>query len=60
MKTMMNENGRFACWMLRPLFAVAMLMVALPSWSATIDSVEFSSPSPRPGRLTRMVNPATK
>ena len=43
MKTMMNENGRFACWMLRPLFAVAMLMVALPSWSATIDSVEFSS-----------------
>jgi type IV pilus assembly protein PilQ len=40
---MMNENGRFACWMLRPLFAVAMLAIAPPSWSATIDSVEFSS-----------------
>jgi len=43
MKTMMNENGRFARWMRRPLFAAVMLVVALPGWAATIDSVEFSS-----------------
>ncbi|HEY5646547.1 MAG TPA: type IV pilus secretin PilQ family protein [Pseudomonadales bacterium] len=43
MKTMINENGWVACWTLRPLFAVAMLMGALSSWAASIDSVEFSS-----------------
>ncbi|MGD8417965.1 MAG: AMIN domain-containing protein, partial [Pseudomonadales bacterium] len=43
MKSMMNENGRFARWMARPLFAVLAMTVALPAWTATIDSVEFSS-----------------
>ncbi len=43
MKTMTEENGRFARWMLRPLFAVAALVIALPGWAVNIESVEFSS-----------------
>jgi len=42
MKTMINENGWFARWMPRPRFAVATLLVAVPGWAATINSVEFS------------------
>jgi type IV pilus assembly protein PilQ len=43
MKTMMNENGRLARWIARPLVAAMAFMVALPSWAANIESVEFSS-----------------
>ncbi|MEJ2088894.1 MAG: type IV pilus secretin PilQ family protein [Gammaproteobacteria bacterium] len=34
---------RLASWMARPLIAAAAFAVAAPSWSASIDSVEFSS-----------------
>lgn len=43
MKTMMKENGRIARWIARPLAAAMALMIALPSWAANIESVEFSS-----------------
>lgn len=43
MKTMINENGRFARWIARPLLAAMALGLALPLWAANIDSVEFSS-----------------
>ena len=50
MKTMMKENRgadgyarRFARWMASPVVAIATLSVALPAWSANIESVEFSS-----------------
>ena len=43
MKTMINENGRLARWIARPLVAAMACVVALPSWAANIESVEFSS-----------------
>lgn len=43
MKTMKKENGRIARWIARPLAAAMALMIALPSWAANIESVEFSS-----------------
>lgn len=43
MKTMINENGRIARWIARPLAAVAVFALALPAWAANIDSVDFSS-----------------
>lgn len=43
MKTMINENGRFARWIARPLLAAMTLGLALPIWAVNIESVEFSS-----------------
>ena len=50
MKTMMNESRgdhgyahRFARWMARPLLLVTALVIAVPGWAASIESVEFSS-----------------
>lgn len=43
MKTMINQNGRLARWIARPLVAAMALGLALPAWAANIESVEFSS-----------------
>lgn len=40
---MINENGRFARWIARPLLAAMTLGLALPIWAVNIESVEFSS-----------------